>query len=216
MSFDLEKPNKNNTEDERENTDRWLISYSDFLTLLFTFFVALYALSTIDQKKAESFSESLNKVFKVIESPIKKDYDEELIKEIEVTLREFQGATVKAQKRGLVITLPDIFLFNSGSAELNKDANKVLDKLAETLRKMGGKISIEGHTDNVPIQSEKIKSNWELSTLRALSVLQYLIDSGIAPERLSATGFGEYQPIADNNTEEGKAKNRRVEIVIIR
>jgi len=216
MNFDLEKQNNKN-DDDHENLDRWLISYSDFLTLLFTFFVALYALSVIDQHKAESFSESLKKVFKIIESPIKTELEKsDMAKELETSLKEFEGAVVKEEPRGIVIVLPDKLLFETGKTDLNPQSRTVLDKIINKLKGIKNKISIEGHTDNVPVKNETIKSNWELSTLRALSVLHYMLESGISPERLSATGYGEYRPITDNDTDEGKAKNRRVEIFVLR
>lgn len=211
------EPEREREEEEHENTERWLISYSDFLTLLFTFFVALYALSVIDQNKAESFSESLRQVFRVIDDPIKIEREKsQLVKELETLLKDFQGTFVKEEYRGTVITLPDSLLFDSGSAELKPQSKEILTKLAEKLKGMPNKISVEGHTDNVPIRSDKIRSNWELSTLRALSVVHFLIETGISPDRLSATGYGEYRNIADNNTAEGRAKNRRVEIVLLR
>lgn len=214
MSLDFDRETEH---EEHENTERWLISYSDFLTLLFTFFVALYALSVIDQNKAESFSESLKQVFKVIDDPIKLDKEKSpLIKELELVLKDFQGTSVKEEYRGTVITLPDALLFDSGRAELKPQSKEVLAKLAEKLKGIPNRISVEGHTDNVPIRSETIRSNWELSTLRALSVVHFLIETGISPDRLSATGYGEYRNIADNSTPEGRAKNRRVEIVLLR
>lgn len=215
MSLDLEE--KNQEEEERENHDRWLISYADFLTLIFTFFVALYALSTIDKEKAVAFSESLSKVFKIMDNPIKTEFEKpEIIKQLEISLREYKEITVKETHRGIVIGLKDNLLFKSGEYNLNPEAYKILNIVTENIRGLPNKISIEGHTDNVPIKTELIRSNWDLSSLRALSVLYYFKDMGISPDRLSATGFGEYYPIADNETEEGRSKNRRVEIVIVR
>ena len=203
--------------EEKENHDRWLISWADFLTLLFTFFVALYALSTVDKQKAEDLSVSLKTVFKIIDPPIKKDIEKpDVIKELEKALSQYPEITIKENHRGYVITLKDTVLFKSGEYELNESAKEILDKIALALKLLPNKISIEGHTDNVPVKSITLRSNWDLSALRALSVLYYFKDSGIAPDRLSATGYGEYRPISDNETEEGRAKNRRVEIVLLR
>lgn len=121
-------------------------------------------------------------------------------------------------ERGLVITFVSEVLFDSGKADLRTDSHQKLEKIAgvlkTTVRDLN--VGIEGHTDNVPIQRSGWKSNWELSSARALSVLHFLISQqGIAPERLSATGYGEYRPVATNNTKEGRQKNRRVEIVIL-
>jgi chemotaxis protein MotB len=213
MNPDLEEKR----EEEKENHERWLISYADFLTLLFTFFVALYALSVLDAEKAVSFSESLSRVFKIIDKPIKTQLEKpEIIEQLEISLRQYQGVVIKENPRGIIIELKDHLLFKSGEYTLNPNSYAMLDKIIEQIRGIHNKISIEGHTDNVPIRTEFIRSNWDLSSLRALSVLYYFINSGISPDRLSATGFGEYKPVADNETEEGRAKNRRVEIIILR
>jgi len=122
------------------------------------------------------------------------------------------------KKEGLVVTFVAEVLFDPGKAQLKKESLYILDKVAKILKNevpSSYHISIEGHTDNQPIKYSKWKSNWELSCHRALSVLYYLEKKGINPSRLSATGFGEYHPVASNETEEGRALNRRVEIVII-
>ena len=121
------------------------------------------------------------------------------------------------EKKGLVITFVAEVLFDSGKAKLRKDSLPILDKVAKILEKNvpNNNIGIEGHTDNQPIKYSGWKSNWELSAARALSVLHYLEKEGIPPKRLSAIGYGEYRPVASNDTKEGKQLNRRVEIVII-
>ncbi|MEN2985653.1 MAG: OmpA family protein [Thermodesulfovibrionaceae bacterium] len=209
---------RNNSEDQ-ENLHRWLISYSDFLTLLFTFFVALYALSTLDILKAEKFTASLRKVFKVIDEPISFEEDRMrvIIEDLRKLLEDISDINIKTDVRGVVITLPDKLLFDSGSAQLKPQAKELLLQIAEKLKEIPGKISIEGHTDNMPLVSNSIyKSNWELSAARASSVLHFLISQGLSPDRFLIAGYGEYRPIADNETGEGRAKNRRVEIVILR
>lgn len=150
---------------------------------------------------------------------------EELVrvkKELEEKLeRELTDKKVRLDllEKGLVITLvTDEVLFDSGKEKLRPEAYPILDKVADFLIKSVPEnfIGIEGHTDNQPIKYSGWKSNWELSTARALSVLHYLInEKGISPERISATGYGEYRPVASNETEEGRQLNRRVEIVII-
>jgi len=122
------------------------------------------------------------------------------------------------KRKGLVVTFVAEILFDPGKAQLKKESLYILDKVAKILKNEvppSYRISIEGHTDNQPIKYSKWKSNWELSCHRALSVLYYLEKKGINPSRLSSTGFGEYHPVASNETEEGRALNRRVEIVII-
>jgi chemotaxis protein MotB len=133
--------------------------------------------------------------------------------------KEINDNQVKLQmmEKGLVITVVGDLLFDSGKAKIKSEAYPLLDKVASVLKDNMAdfNIGIEGYTDNVPIQHSTWKSNWELSTARSLSVLHFLVnDKGIAPERLSAIGFGEYRPVATNDTREGRKLNRRVEIVI--
>jgi len=120
-------------------------------------------------------------------------------------------------EKGLVITFVAEVLFDSGKAQLRKESYPILDKVVRILKEEveENDIGVEGHTDNEPIRYSRWKSNWELSTQRALSVIYYLQDSGIKPTRLSARGYGEFRPVASNNTKEGRQLNRRVEIVIL-
>lgn len=134
--------------------------------------------------------------------------------------QEIQDKQVRLQmmEKGLVITVVGDLLFDSGKAKIKAEALPLLDKVARVLKENvpGLNVGIEGHTDNQPIKFSGWKSNWELSTARALSVLHYLVsEEGISPQRLSAVGYGEYQPVATNDTPEGRQLNRRVEIVIL-
>ena len=119
--------------------------------------------------------------------------------------------------RGLVITLVDEILFDSGKVDLRQDAPTVLDKVASVIiEKVPSKyVGIEGHTDNEPIKYSSWKSNWDLSAARATTVLHYLEDAGVKPSKMRATGFGEYRPVESNDTKAGRQQNRRVEIVIL-
>ncbi|WP_297214083.1 MULTISPECIES: OmpA/MotB family protein [Thermodesulfovibrio] len=210
---------KNNKNDHDENIHRWLISYSDFLTLLFTFFVALYALSNLDLIKAEKMTTSLRKVFKVIDEPIsfEEDRNKAVIEDLKKILNDISGVTIKSDARGIVISLPDSLLFNLGSAEIRPEAKQTLVKISEKFKEIPGKIIIEGHTDSLPVSPNSLyKSNWELSSARASSVLHFLLEQGLSPDRFTIAGYGEYRPIAPNDTEEGRAKNRRVELIIQR
>ncbi|NQT32874.1 MAG: OmpA family protein [Candidatus Omnitrophica bacterium] len=128
-----------------------------------------------------------------------------------------QNISLTMDERGLVIILSDDILFDSGKADLKKGAFPVLNNVIAVIKKKvpNKDVGISGHTDNVPIKYSNWKTNWELSTARATNVLYYLEKKGISPARLSATGYGEYRTIASNDTEEGRAMNRRVEIVIL-
>jgi chemotaxis protein MotB len=123
--------------------------------------------------------------------------------------------SVEREERGIVVTFVAEVLFDSGKAKIRKEGLEALKKVASVLKDVENDISIEGHTDNVPIKYSGWKSNWELSAARALSVLHYLVDKkGLNPQKVSATGYGEYRPIASNDTPQGRQKNRRVEIII--
>lgn len=137
--------------------------------------------------------------------------------ELEKRLRGEKGVSVGMDERGLVVTFVAEVLFDSGKAKIRNEAHDVLDKVTGVINdKVGNRnIAIEGHTDNEPIKKSGWKSNWELSTARATSVLHYLEDKGVASQRLQATGYGEYRPVASNDTKEGMQKNRRVEIIIL-
>ena len=125
--------------------------------------------------------------------------------------------SVRMDGNGLVIVLSNAILFNSGKADLRKQSYPILSDVASVIRKnLSDKdIGVEGHTDNIPIKQSGWKSNWELSTARATTVLHYMEDKGIPSKNLSATGYGEHRPVASNKTKVGRAKNRRVEIVIL-
>lgn len=162
--------------------------------------------SKVDELEAQRAAEKdqFEKTKQMLEQRLK-----EQIKNDEVSLKMTEG--------GLVIVLSDSILFDSGKAELKNDALPVLDKVISIIKSEVPEknIGISGHTDNVPITHSSWKSNWELSTARSTNVLHYLEENGVLAEKLSATGYGEYRPVASNDTASGRAKNRRVEIVIL-
>ena len=241
------------------NHERWLVSYADFITLLFAVFVTLYAMSQTDKKKVEEVAASYRTAFGVgkgldatkpvvipkgsmlpipsakpqhaeVERPKSKG---EVSQKIQATKKDYQAILLslekyfieqKAQdkvniditKRGLVISLKEGGFFDSGSATLKQSADGLLSKIAEALSPYGNEISFEGHTDNVPIHSATFQSNWDLSASRATSLARHFIERhGFTPEKISVTGYGEYRPVSDNSTEEGRKLNRRVDIVLL-
>ncbi len=210
---------RGNDDDNPEHLDRWLISYADFITLMFTFFVALYALSSMDVVKMEQFSFSLRQVFKVIDDPIKlhkPKTDRSVTEDLKAVLKNEESIAVNNEPRGVVITFADNALFASGSADIRPEAMDVLGRIADKLREMPGRLYVEGHTDNVPISpGGRFRSNWELSAARASSVLHAFADKGLDPYRFTISGYGEYRPLAKNDTPEDRAKNRRVELVLM-
>lgn len=212
--------------EEEDNTDRWVVSYADFITLLFAFFTTMYAISHVDLGKLEMFTGSMRTAFKSngaermvpIESIRPVDYGIiDLEKELRTVIDKFdkiEGITTLIDERGLRLVLNESVLFDSGSAKLKDRAKEILTGIVPVIKKVKNPITIEGHTDNVPISNARYPSNWELSVARAMSVLVYLIEEHkVTPSRLSASGYGEWRPIASNVTPDGRAKNRRVEII---
>ncbi|MGB9699842.1 MAG: flagellar motor protein MotB [Thermodesulfobacteriota bacterium] len=250
---------KRNREEERENLERWLVSYADFITLLFAFFVTMYAISRVDEQKLGSAVESLQRAlgslipvqtfqrhpgaFSPTQSPLgtsiltdvssklpvgeRKAFEklaEEIQKEIERSLMAiepekrppFNKIKFILEERGLVIRVPESLFFDSGEASIRSDFYPLLDALGKNLEKIPNHIRVEGHTDNVPIQTAKFPSNWELSTARATTIVRYFLSKfNIRPAKLSASGFAEFRPIASNSKPEGRSLNRRVDVVIL-
>jgi Flagellar motor protein len=246
---------KKKIEAEKENNERWLLTYADLITLLMIFFVVLYAMSNVDAQKFRAVAESLNKALgggrpaaldindkpggpQIIgdstpsfssDSPDEKNkqnanLEQTSIEKIKAKLDEYavensiQNRLVSSiEERGLVVSITETLLFDSGSAVITANAHEMLGIISKVLLDVPNYIKIEGHTDNVPINTQQFQSNWELSVLRATNVLQIMIGEGrISPNRLSATGYGEYRPIASNTDEAGRARNRRVDLLILK
>ena len=195
-------------------------------TIVLSFSLAAFAFSTtgctlIFQKGRRTDVERIHKLKSELSDLERARQElEEAKKELEGRLKqEIDDKEVKVDmlEKGLVITFVAEVLFDSGKAQLKDDSLEKLAKVSNVLNTTVSDldIGIEGHTDNQPIKYSAWKSNWELSTARALSVLHYLVEQTIAPGRLSATGYGEFHPIDDNAATEGRQKNRRVEIVIL-
>ncbi len=217
--------------EEHENHERWLVSYADFITLLFAFFVTMYSTSSVQEGKFRAVSDSAVSAFnpsnysaRKIEIgpkfPSTKGSNTMLdqIVPIEEVLKDLENKNkinIFEDPRGVVIRITDTALFDSGSAEIRKEAIDAVDRMADILSSMKENIHVEGHTDNRPINSVIFPSNWELSSARATSIVRRFISHGVDPSRLTAIGYGEYRPIAGNDTQEGRGKNRRVDIVIL-
>lgn len=255
--------------EEHENLERWLVSYADFITLLFAFFVVMYSISSVNEGKYRVLSDSMVKAFSnpagikpiKIGDPIKapiseidrnnaqasrtqpftpmpppdaaKDKEKEeqaraeavqaqqlnaVADELDVGLKSMIDKNlikVNRDKKWVEVEMNTSILYSSGSAAVQEAALPVLRTLAKILKGKSYNIQVEGFTDNVPIKTENFPSNWELSASRAASVVHVFTDEGVAPERMSAIGFGEYRPVADNASEEGRNKNRRVTVVVL-
>jgi chemotaxis protein MotB len=230
------------------NHDRWLVSYADFITLLFAFFVVLYSAAQVDKKKMGQLAEAIQVAFGHLDTsatsslpvilqtspiaavkpasppPVLPDTTEgadlqALRRELEEALSKEIGRgeiSIRDSSQGLVISLQEIGFFESGSADMKAKSQSAMSNIAALLSQRQYSIRIEGHTDNIPIHNLQFHSNWELSTARAIEMVQQLITRyQFAPEMLSAAGYAQYHPVASNETEAGRAKNRRVDIIIV-
>ncbi len=230
---------------EHENHDRWLISFADFVTLLFAFFVVMYAISAVNESKYRVLANSLGDAFgrspssdapvpqltpmalppEVKQRTLKQQQaieEQAHMTEVASNLLEVMAPLVKEGKvrvtqsrRGVSIEINANVLFAAGQAELEPQSLTVLRAVAEQLRTEPFNLEITGHTDDVPISNSIFASNWELSAVRASSVVRLLAENGIAPVRLFAIGREASLPIAPNDTAEGRARNRRVELMIL-
>ncbi|MES2672616.1 MAG: flagellar motor protein MotD [Pseudomonadota bacterium] len=261
------------------NHERWLVSYADFITLLFAFFVVMYSISQVNQSKYRVLSESFVEAFNLPndsqtnpnpinninpsnaviapiemsktatadgekESPIelveaavqpestsqssvatptdaaKPENNNELKKIQELVNQKFgqlindQMIKVSSNEYWVQIELNDSILFPSASADPSAQAQAIFTDIASILNHYTNPVQIEGFTDNIPINNTRYPTNWELSSARAAAIVKWLVGKGVAPDRLSAVGYGEFQPVASNDDEAGRAQNRRVAVMI--
>jgi len=225
--------------EEHENHERWLVSYADFITLLFAFFTSMYAISSVNEGKFRILSESLAIAFnptiftstKAQEGPrfVKeqrshasdefKDMFTNNYQKIQTALSELEAdkkLTLIAEENRVTIRISESMLFEPGTDTIMKEGLPVIDEVAAVLRELPNSIRVEGHTDNIPVNTARFPSNWDLSSARAISILKYFIaEHGYDPRKLSALGFGEYRPVDTNDTPSGRFKNRRVDIMIL-
>ncbi|MCQ4320943.1 flagellar motor protein MotD [Stutzerimonas stutzeri] len=235
------------TREEPENHERWLVSYADFITLLFALFVVMYSISSLNEGKYKILSDSLVGVFNQVDRAVKPipigeqtpritqpdafqidapQSSQQPIDPLQSIMQSMQAAfadlidskqlTIRGNELWVEIELNSSLLFPSGDALPNDHAFDLLEKIAGILAPFDNPIHVEGFTDNLPINTETFPTNWELSAARAGSVVRMLAADGVDPARLAAVGYGEFQPIADNSTAEGRARNRRVILVVSR
>ncbi len=246
--------------EKHANHERWLVSYADFITLLFAVFVTLYAMSQSDKKKVEEVMVSIQQSFGMVQSgspspkmnvipssqinvipalkpqisvvpgsrrpgsgASKSRADEKDFRQIKASVEAYlvkQGAQNKVSlsitRRGLIVSLKEAGFFDSGQAVIKQDAYELINTIGEIMTQYNNPMRFEGHTDTVPISTSQFPSNWELSTARAVNGLKHMLKHfDVDPDKISAAGYGEFRPIADNATAEGRAKNRRVDLVML-
>ena len=224
--------------EEIPRTTPWLNSYADLVTLLWTFFILLFALSVINAKKFDEGMGSLQSAFGVMgsgagiidsgspTSPQLSLIARELAAMETVAMKfqeEIENAgladkvSVEMDPRGIIFRFADSALFDLGSADIRSDARAVLEKVGKLMATVEYDVRIEGHTDDWPISTVRFPSNWELSTGRASSVVRFFIENlGFPPKKLEAAGYGQERPIESNATAEGRQRNRRVDVVLLR
>jgi chemotaxis protein MotB len=233
--------------------DRWLVSYADFMTLLFALFVVLFAFAKADQKKQAQVTESVDAAFRSLgifpessrlhskgvaggseqavapmnivmgedvlaPAKVKDDLDQVRRELQQILSNQVAQHTVSIQmgRDGLVISLREAGFFNSGSATPRPETLPTLRQIAASLGRTPYDLRIEGHTDNIPIHTAEFDSNWELSSARATRIARLFLDMHALPaDRLSAAGYAEFHPVASNSAPEGRAQNRRVDLVVL-
>ncbi len=233
--------------EEHDNHERWLVSYADFITLLFAFFVVMYALSTVNEGKYRILSSSMINAFRhvpvnsageapmVVPTPVSmqkqstasktpdpaKQKQRDKMRNVAKDILEVMAPLIAQGKvrvletsRGVMIEINDSILFSPGQALLQPPLIKAMRAVAEVLAASDFPITIEGHTDNVPINTAQFPSNWELSAVRATTVLRLFADAGVAADRLTAIGYADTRPVEPNLLADGRARNRRVTILI--
>jgi len=225
-----------------ESTDRWLVSYADFITLLFAFFVVMYSISNVNLGKYRVLSDSVSTAFSaqsnspfpvgselgvsVQRAPIAvgligqtglvsmQETAAELDKRLQKWVKKGMIA-VNGNEKWLEIEIKSSLLFNSGDAVLSTEATAVLAELTEVIKTTDNPLYVSGYTDDVPIGTNRYPSNWELSAARSASVVRLFAENGISPARMGAIGYGEFRPVAENDTEDNRQKNRRVVIRVM-
>ncbi|MCX7796752.1 MAG: OmpA family protein [bacterium] len=226
---------KKKSENPPPGAPLWMTSYGDMVTQILIFFVMLFTFSSIDAARFRELAISLQSAFKggtgiltggqsiTVETlgPTRANLAQltEAMHQIMniVEASGLKGAVeTSINERGLIISIKDSTFFDLGKADLKPKSKQILDNIGKALKDLPNQIRIEGHTDNLPINTPQFPSNWELSTARATTVLRYLVENvGLHPEKMSAVGYGEFRPLFPNDTEEHRARNRRVDIVVL-
>jgi chemotaxis protein MotB len=230
-------------DEQHENHERWLVSYADLVTLLFAFFVVMYAISSVNEGKYKVFSASLGSAFGGpgaqvngadpqslldVPSPLLRRQNETLLREraqmkllaqdllrtLAPLVREGK-VRVTQTSRGVSVDINASVLFDPGEAVLTDESRTALASIAEVLKNDAHAIQVEGHTDNTPISTAMFPSNWELSAVRASAVVRLFAEVGVPAARLTALGVAANEPVATNQSPEGRARNRRVTVTIL-
>ncbi|SFD34311.1 flagellar motor protein MotB [Clostridium uliginosum] len=226
---------------EEHVDESWLIPYADMLTLLLALFIVMFAMSQVDKEKLQKTSEQFSVIFSSGSGMLQSSgnatiateqagtsdsnntaTEEQNMTETKEKIEEEIGkqgysdkVKVDLNEGGLEVSIQDVILFNSGDSDVLKEVSPLLLKISSMLVNLDNDIKIVGHTDNMPINNEKFRSNWDLSAIRAINVMNFMVGSGgIKQEKVSIQAYGDQKPKFNNSTEDGRAKNRRVEIFV--
>jgi len=211
-----DSPEPEGSGDDAHGSPLWMIIYTDMITNLMIFFMLCYCLTWLSKEEREIAAASFAKTFSGKDVKVEQIEQKQDEKQAEDKIKE-QFTNVEINEEKIKITLPSPVLFDSGKAELKPQVKSILHEIAKVIKNMPNRIVVEGHTDNKPIKSKDFKSNWELSSARAFSVIRYFVDKeGLEAKRLIALGYGEYRPKTANDTPENCAVNRRIELSILR
>ena len=217
--------------------ERWMVSYADFITLLFAFFVVMYAISTVNESKYKELAQTMRRNFgkgddaALALDPVApggpaavEDTPRPVPDPLALVAEQLAGALgrlldldvvdLRRTPRGVELEINSRMLFETGDSELNPAYRPLMQRLADILAEPGYRLNVEGFTDDVPITNARFPSNWELSAARASAVVRLLAELGVDPEHMAAVGYGPHRPVADNGTELGRARNRRVVLVV--
>lgn len=240
--------------EQHENHERWLVSYADFITLLFAFFVVMFANSQVDKTKAAKLSESVKGALESGSMPVSiqgflsrsRDVKPDqrgmgnapgswhpesvavesqpvaLLPSLKSLEKQFQNEIaegkiqVEMTARGIVVTMREAAFFQPGDDRVQASSIPMIAKVAETVRALPNPVRMEGHTDSVPIRTERFRGNWELSAARAIAMMELMTSRfGVPPAKVAIAGYADTAPVAPNDTAEGRAKNRRVDVIIL-
>lgn len=218
------------------NTNGWLDTYADTITLLLTFFILLYSISAVDSQKLNELSEALKSslggstkvselkeigelAVNVKDSEESIDPSKDIVEQLNQIIEKnslTEVVKVRKEERGVILQLDETILFDPGKADLKSYSQEVLEMITTIVTDVDNDILIEGNTDNIPMNNEEFASNWELSTARAVSVVRYFVETkDLDPARFAVKGYGEFKPLVENDSPENRKINRRVDILIV-
>ena len=224
------KPRRDEVENQLNKGALWAVTYGDLMSYLMIFFLVLFSfsLAKTDKTKSRKYEESLSNIQKAfggkvdekrVERAKAQEQEDNVADKIKQSMENNQMSSlvqIDSNERRVKLVLTEAVLFDSGKADLKERAKEVLKPIVEELKKLPNDVLVEGHTDNIPIRKGRYSTNWELSMARAYSVIRFMEETGISPKKLAGIGYGENRSVAENTTIEGRAKNRRIEISLLK